>query len=105
VLLPPPEEFLARLKATLAYRPEVLEAYLFGSRARGDAGGPGAFALLRLRAAAFADRRRPLRANLPGGLRAVTPGRLDHRLLNERLEDFSEFARLVTAYLASQPPR
>jgi len=28
-----------------------------------------------------------------------------HRLLNERLEDFSEFARLVTAYLEAQAER
>ncbi len=28
-----------------------------------------------------------------------------HRLLNERLEDFSEFARLVTAYLKAQTQR
>lgn len=28
-----------------------------------------------------------------------------HRLLNERLEDFSEFARLVTAHLESQADR
>ena len=39
MLLPPVEDLLARLKSTLEDRPEVLEAYLFGSRARRD-GGP-----------------------------------------------------------------
>jgi predicted nucleotidyltransferase len=32
------EELLARARAVLALRPEVLDAYLFGSQARGDAG-------------------------------------------------------------------
>lgn len=35
---PPAEEFLARLRAALEDRREVLEAYLFGSRARDETG-------------------------------------------------------------------
>jgi predicted nucleotidyltransferase len=66
------ERLVERLGRFLDERPEILEAYLFGSRARGDA--------------------QP---------HSDVDVNLVHVLLNERLEDLAEFVRRIEARLRS----
>jgi len=73
-----------KIRATLELRPEVLEAYLFGSFARGEAGPTSDIDV-----AVFLD----------DALDASARGLLVAELLRTRLDDFVELPRRIDAQL------
>jgi len=86
------EALVVQLGAALGGRPEVLEAYLFGSTARGES-RPHSFAA-RFRAIAG------FRNVLVHGYLEVDLA-IVQEMLTSRLDDFREFARYVDTHLES----